>query len=177
MDSSVFLGGSVIAAVVAGTIALFAPCLRRTPSGTSLAPGLLLAVMGAATVAIAMQGEAMPATSGWQLTDIEARWADFQSAGVDRVVSVTTDPLDALEQKVELEGISSPVLSDRGLVVSWEYDTNSYGRMAGRTAATASSSWVPTARSSGAGTTAEPFSYGGLSERKLRRELHRRLRA
>ncbi|WP_341253781.1 hypothetical protein [Euzebya pacifica] len=26
MDSSVFLGGSVIAAVVAGTIALFAPC-------------------------------------------------------------------------------------------------------------------------------------------------------
>ncbi|MBW3603051.1 MAG: peroxiredoxin family protein [Actinobacteria bacterium] len=66
-----------------------------------------------------------------QLTDIEARWADFQAAGVDRIVSVTTDPLDALEQKVELEGISSPVLSDRDLAVSRQYDTNSYGMMGG----------------------------------------------
>lgn len=66
-----------------------------------------------------------------QLTDIEARWADFQATGVDRIVSVTTDPLDALAEKVELEGISSPVLSDRDLAVSRQYDTNSYGMMGG----------------------------------------------
>ncbi|MGH3665142.1 MAG: cytochrome c biogenesis CcdA family protein [Egibacteraceae bacterium] len=53
---------------------LFRPCsytwrigpLRRTVSGTSLASGLLLAVMGGATVAIAFQGEAMPAANDWQ---------------------------------------------------------------------------------------------------------------
>ena len=66
-----------------------------------------------------------------QLTDIEARMDDFAAAGVDRVVSVTTDPIDALKEKVELEGISSPVLSDRDLSVSRQYDTNSYGMMGG----------------------------------------------
>ena len=40
--------------------------LRRTVSGTSLASGVLLSAMGAATVAIAFRGEAMPATSDWQ---------------------------------------------------------------------------------------------------------------
>lgn len=66
-----------------------------------------------------------------QLTDIEARMDDFAAAGVDRVVSVTSDPIDALEQKVQLEGITSPVLSDRDLSVSKQYDTNSYGMMGG----------------------------------------------
>ncbi|MBW3603050.1 MAG: cytochrome c biogenesis protein CcdA [Actinobacteria bacterium] len=54
--------------------------LRRTLSGTSLASGLLLAVMGAATVAIALQGEAMPATSDWQ-ADI-AVWLQRAGAAV-----------------------------------------------------------------------------------------------
>ncbi|MGH3665141.1 MAG: peroxiredoxin family protein [Egibacteraceae bacterium] len=66
-----------------------------------------------------------------QLTDIEARWDDFEAAGVDRIVTITTDPIDALRQKVELEGISSPALSDRDLAVSKQYDTNSYGMMGG----------------------------------------------
>lgn len=66
-----------------------------------------------------------------QLTDIEARWDDFEAAGVDRIVSITNDPIDALEQKVALEGIASPVLSDRNLAVSKQYDTNSYGMMGG----------------------------------------------
>lgn len=40
--------------------------LRRTISGTSLASGLLLAVMGAGTLWIAFSRDAMPAPSGWQ---------------------------------------------------------------------------------------------------------------
>lgn len=54
--------------------------LRRTLSGTSLASGLLLAVMGAATVAIALQGKVMPATSDWQ-ADI-AVWLQRAGAAV-----------------------------------------------------------------------------------------------
>jgi peroxiredoxin len=66
-----------------------------------------------------------------QLKDVEARWGEFEELGIDRTVSITTDPLDALEQKVENEDISTPVLSDPDLAVSKAYDTNSYGMMGG----------------------------------------------
>lgn len=59
--------------------------LHRTVSGTSLASGLLLAVMGAATVAIAFQGEAMPATSDWQ-ADV-AVWLQRAGAAVTGALS------------------------------------------------------------------------------------------
>jgi peroxiredoxin len=64
-----------------------------------------------------------------QLKDIEARRGEFQDLGIDRVVSITTDPLGALEQKVESKGISTPVLSDPNLAVSKAYNTNKYGMM------------------------------------------------
>lgn len=64
-----------------------------------------------------------------QLTDIERNRGDFTALGIDSVVSITTDPLDALKEKVRLEGLSSPVLSDPDLAVSRQYDTNSYGMM------------------------------------------------
>ena len=66
-----------------------------------------------------------------QLRDIEARWGDFDELGIDEIVSITTDPVPALARKVKLEGLSSPVLSDRNLAVSETYDTNSYGMMGG----------------------------------------------
>lgn len=68
-----------------------------------------------------------------QLTDIEARWPDFEALGIDGIVSITNDPLGALAQKVELEGINAPVLSDRDLAVSRTYDANAYGMMGGST--------------------------------------------
>lgn len=64
-----------------------------------------------------------------QIKDIEAQRGEFQDLGIDRVVSITTDPLGALEQKVESEGISTPVLSDPDLAVSKTYNTNKYGMM------------------------------------------------
>jgi peroxiredoxin len=66
-----------------------------------------------------------------QLVDIEKRGGDFQRLGIDAVVSVTTDHLGALRQKVEMEGISSPVLADMDKSVSRTYTTLDYGMMGG----------------------------------------------
>ena len=68
-----------------------------------------------------------------QLKDIEGNREAFTALGIDEIVSVTHDPLDALRQKVELEGITSPVLSDGDLSVSKTYETNKYGMMGGST--------------------------------------------
>lgn len=66
-----------------------------------------------------------------QLKDIEGQWSEFQELGIDRAVSITNDPLGALEQKVESEDLSTPVLSDPGLTVSKTYDAHKYGMMGG----------------------------------------------
>jgi peroxiredoxin len=64
-----------------------------------------------------------------QMKDMEARRGAFEDLGIDRTVSITTDPLSAVEQKVEDEGISTPVLSDPNVTVSGAYDANKYGMM------------------------------------------------
>lgn len=65
-----------------------------------------------------------------QITDLEQAQAAFQEAGVDAIVSITSDPADLLGQKVTDQGIkSTPVLSDPELTISREYSTNQYGMM------------------------------------------------
>lgn len=64
-----------------------------------------------------------------QMRDIERRWADVSAAGIDSMLTITTDPINALRDKVALEGLEYPVLSDADLTVSRAYDTNSYGMM------------------------------------------------
>lgn len=64
-----------------------------------------------------------------QLQDIEARWDEFAAFGIDGAVSITSDPLDVLEGKVALEGLTTPVLSDPGVEVSATYEANDYGMM------------------------------------------------
>lgn len=64
-----------------------------------------------------------------QVTDIEARFADFEALGVDRLVSITVDDLDLLRRKVTDEGLETPVLSDRELTLAEPYETNQYGMM------------------------------------------------
>lgn len=49
--------------------------------------------------------------------------------GVDKLVSITTQPLDLLRQKVNDEGIGTPVLADPDLAVSAMYEANKYGMM------------------------------------------------
>ena len=64
-----------------------------------------------------------------QIKDIERDMAPLRALGIDRIVSITTDPLDQLQVKVGDEGISTPVLSDPDLAVSKDYSANQYGMM------------------------------------------------
>lgn len=64
-----------------------------------------------------------------QLRDIEARWGEFEALGIDRIVTITGDPREALRRKVALEKLTTPVLSDAGLAVSKAYQANQYGMM------------------------------------------------
>lgn len=66
-----------------------------------------------------------------QLKDMESKSSQFQALGIDKVVSITTDPLDALKQKVADESLSTPVLSDPSFTVSQTYNANQYGMMNG----------------------------------------------
>jgi peroxiredoxin Q/BCP len=92
-----------------------------------------------------------------QIKDIESDWAPFRSLGINEMVSITSDPMSALQQKVADEGISTPLLADTDLAVSNSYDMTAYA-MAGMANADGHSFVVvgPTATSNGAATTAGP---------------------
>jgi peroxiredoxin len=64
-----------------------------------------------------------------QLKDIERRWDEFEALGIDSLVSITTDQLHLLKQKVGYEGLTTPLLSDSDVAVSSRYNTNLYGMM------------------------------------------------
>ncbi|SRR5579883_845566 len=64
-----------------------------------------------------------------QLRDIERNLPQFQALGIDKIVSITTDPLSALKQKVAVEHLTTPILSDSSVTVSKSYHANSYGMM------------------------------------------------
>lgn len=65
-----------------------------------------------------------------QITDLEKSQDAVTAAGIDSMVSITSDPADLIAQKVADEGIAeTPVLSDPDLAVSREYSTNQYGMM------------------------------------------------
>ena len=66
-----------------------------------------------------------------QLKDIQSSMSQFRGLNIDAVVTVTTNPLEALRQKVGEEGISLPVLSDTSQSVSRAYGAMAYGMMAG----------------------------------------------
>ena len=64
-----------------------------------------------------------------QLQAIQSDMAGFHHAGIDEVVSITTDPIGALQQAASTYGTTIPVLSDSTLTVSHAYDANGYGMM------------------------------------------------
>lgn len=66
-----------------------------------------------------------------QLKDIESDIGGFQKLGIKDIVTITTNPLDALKQKVGDEQIGLPVLSDESFAVSRAYNATRYGMMAG----------------------------------------------
>ena len=66
-----------------------------------------------------------------QMKDIQATMRDFHGIGIDTMLTVTTNPLSDLKQKVADEGLSLPVLSDASFAVSRAYNAMAYGMMAG----------------------------------------------
>lgn len=64
-----------------------------------------------------------------QITDLEQNQQALENAGVDAVVSITTDPAELIGQKMADEKLSTPVLSDPDLTVSEAYSANQYGMM------------------------------------------------
>ncbi|MGH3907574.1 MAG: peroxiredoxin family protein [Pseudonocardiaceae bacterium] len=64
-----------------------------------------------------------------QIRDLEQNQDALRAAGIDEVVSITTDPVDLVAQKTADMGLSTPVLSDPTLEVSKAYTTNQYGMM------------------------------------------------
>lgn len=64
-----------------------------------------------------------------QIRDLEQHQAALRAAGVDAVVSITTDPTPLIGRKAVDENLATPVLSDPDLAVSRAYDANQYGMM------------------------------------------------
>lgn len=64
-----------------------------------------------------------------QIRDLEQNQAALRAAGIDAVVSITTDRADLIGRKAADEKLATPVLSDPDLVVSRAYDANQYGMM------------------------------------------------
>jgi peroxiredoxin len=64
-----------------------------------------------------------------QIKDLEQNQAALKTAGVDAVVSITTDPANLIGQKAADEKLTTPVLSDPSMQVSRAYDANQYGMM------------------------------------------------
>lgn len=66
-----------------------------------------------------------------QMKDIQGGMQAFKGLGIDTMVTITTNPLSALKQKVADEGLTLPVLSDESFAVSHAYNATMYGMMAG----------------------------------------------
>ncbi len=64
-----------------------------------------------------------------QLQAIQHDIVGFHHAGIDEVVSITTNPLGALKQAASIYDTTIPVLSDPTLTVSQAYHANDYGMM------------------------------------------------
>lgn len=70
-----------------------------------------------------------------QLREIEANWSKFKALGMDAIVSITTDPLEASRKKVADERLTTPILADPDPMlrpqdsVQEAYQTNLYGMM------------------------------------------------
>ena len=60
---------------------------------------------------------------------IEQDAATFKQLGITQIVSITSDPLDEISQKAKDDGLTIPILSDPGLIVSKTDNAEAYGMM------------------------------------------------
>lgn len=64
-----------------------------------------------------------------QIRDLERAKDKLTAAGVDQVLSITTNDIGDITRKTKDDGLSTPVLSDPDLTVSHAYQANQYGMM------------------------------------------------
>lgn len=64
-----------------------------------------------------------------QLSDLEDAEAELRAAGIDKVVNVTTDPVDLLARKMKDDGFTTTTVSDRTGLVSAEFGALGVGMM------------------------------------------------
>jgi peroxiredoxin len=110
-----------------------------SPGPGSIAPSFSLPSTGGGNVSLAsFRGktvmlffqEGIGCESCWQqMKDIQGSMAKMQSAGINAFVTITTNDLGQLRQKVADEGLSTPVLADTDFSVSHAYNANQYGMM------------------------------------------------
>lgn len=109
------------------------------PAAGALAPGFTLASSRDGQVSLAdYRGtsvllyfqEGLTCQPCWdQIRDLEQNTLALRAAGVDAVVSITTDPVNLITQKVTDQKLTTAVLSDPTMVVSRAYHANQYGMM------------------------------------------------
>lgn len=64
-----------------------------------------------------------------QMTVLEQQAVQVKAAGIDAVVSITTDPIDLIARKASDMGLTTPVLSDPSMTISHQYEANRFGMM------------------------------------------------
>jgi peroxiredoxin Q/BCP len=64
-----------------------------------------------------------------QIRDLTKNWSQFQAAGVNDLVTITTGAATLVAQKMHDDGLSATALSDPDLAVSQAYHANQYGMM------------------------------------------------
>ncbi|TFD79182.1 peroxiredoxin family protein [Cryobacterium fucosi] len=64
-----------------------------------------------------------------QIRDLESAQAQFESAGIDQLLTITSGPVDLIAQKMADDNLTAVALADTRLDVSLTYQTNKYGMM------------------------------------------------
>ncbi len=140
---------AVAAGVVAGLFFIFTgashsgagayPYQVGSPGKGQAAPGFTLAASTGRQVSLSQYRgksvllffqEGLTCQPCWdQIADLQHHAAQLRAAGISNVVSITSDPVGAITQKVRDMHLSIPVASDPGLAVSHAYHANQYGMM------------------------------------------------
>jgi peroxiredoxin len=130
---AIFSGGSSTAGAGQYPYQVGSPGAGQAAPGFSLAAStggqVSLSQFRGKTVLLFFQ-EGLTCQPCWdQITDLQRNAAQLKAAGIDQVVSVTTDPIGAITTKTQDMGLTIPVLSDPNLAVSQQYHANNYGMM------------------------------------------------
>ncbi len=64
-----------------------------------------------------------------QIRDLESDPGLLASAGIDRLLTITSGPQDLIAQKMRDDGLTAPALADTDLAVSARWEANRFGMM------------------------------------------------